>query len=229
MRRTGHLHPSIGLPRSHRHSNPHGTNRRPGESRLQPGRRRPEVENDVAGSGAGSRTLLDALGMPGTEDSYPADACDLLVVGGGPAGLAASVYGASDGMTTTLAEETALGGQAGTSSRIENVLGFPAGLSGEELAARAALQAQKFGVRIKLAARAVSRLSHNCRLLICSGAPVHLRQLFDPSNGDQLLKTLCSSSLTFQDHELCDSLWSPPKIPGSRNRISARAGVQKET
>jgi thioredoxin reductase (NADPH) len=104
----------------------------------------------------GSRTLLDALGMSGSEDSCPAGPCDLLVVGGGPAGLAASVYGASDGMTTTLAEETALGGQAGTSSRIENVLGFPAGLSGEELAARAALQAQKFGVRIKLAARAVS-------------------------------------------------------------------------
>ena len=56
-------------------------------------------------------------------------------------------------MTTTLAEDTALGGQAGTSSRIENYLGFPAGLSGEELAARAALQAQKFGVRMKLAAR----------------------------------------------------------------------------
>src|SRR5689334_18882022 len=111
----------------------------------------------------GSRALLDALGMSGTEDSYPSGARDLLVVGGGPAGLAASVYGASEGMTTTLAEETALGGQAGTSSRIENVLGFPAGLSGEEFAARAALQAQKFGVRIKLAARAVSLSWRNGR------------------------------------------------------------------
>ena len=82
--------------------------------------------------------------------------CDLLVVSAGPAGLAASVYGASDGMVTTLAEDTALGGQAGTSSRIENYLGFPAGLSGEELAARGTLQAQKFGVRIKLAAKATS-------------------------------------------------------------------------
>jgi thioredoxin reductase (NADPH) len=62
-------------------------------------------------------------------------------------------------MTTTLAEDTALGGQAGTSSRIENYLGFPAGLSGEELAARAALQAQKFGVRFKLRARAVGLAS----------------------------------------------------------------------
>ena len=104
----------------------------------------------------GGRALLDALGMSGAEGPYPAGACDLLVVGGGPAGLAAAVYGASEGLATILAEETALGGQAGTSSRIENLLGFPAGLSGEELAARAALQAQKFGVRIKQAARAVS-------------------------------------------------------------------------
>ena len=104
----------------------------------------------------GGRALLDALGMSGAEGPYPAGACDLLVVGGGPAGLAASVYGASEGLATILAEETALGGQAGTSSRIENLLGFPAGLSGEELATRAALQAQKFGVRIKQAARAMS-------------------------------------------------------------------------
>jgi thioredoxin reductase (NADPH) len=102
------------------------------------------------------RTLLAALGMSGADDPFPPGACDLLVVGGGPAGLAASVYGASEGLVTILAEEHALGGQAGTSSRIENVLGFPAGLSGEELATRSALQAQKFGVRIKLAARAVS-------------------------------------------------------------------------
>src|SRR5207247_1031122 len=76
----------------------------------------------------GSRALLDALAISGSAGSYPAGLCDLLVVGAGPAGLAASVYGASDGMATTLAEDTALGGQAGTSSRIENYLGFPAGL-----------------------------------------------------------------------------------------------------
>ena len=104
----------------------------------------------------GSRSLLAALGVSGEPGSPPPGVCDLLVVGAGPAGLAASVYGASEGMTTTLAEDTALGGQAGTSSRIENYLGFPAGLSGEELAARGTLQAQKFGVRIKLAAKAAS-------------------------------------------------------------------------
>jgi thioredoxin reductase (NADPH) len=103
-----------------------------------------------------SHELLDALGMSGGGDTDLPGGCDLLVVGAGPGGLAAAVYGASEGMATILAEDTALGGQAGTSSRIENLLGFPAGLSGEELAARAALQAQKFGVRIKLAAKAVS-------------------------------------------------------------------------
>src|SRR6266536_953749 len=104
----------------------------------------------------GSRELLDALGMSGPSDTDLSGVCDLLVVGAGPAGLAAAVYGASDGMATVLAEDTALGGQAGTSSRIENYLGFPAGLSGEELSARAALQAHKFGVRMKLGSRAVA-------------------------------------------------------------------------
>ncbi len=103
-----------------------------------------------------SRQLLAALGLSGAGEHDVFDLCDLLVVGGGPAGLAAAVYGASEGMSTTLAEDTSLGGQAGMSSRIENYLGFPAGLSGEELAARAALQAQKFGVCIMLASKAVS-------------------------------------------------------------------------
>lgn len=73
---------------------------------------------------------------------------DLIVVGAGPAGLAASVYGASEGLRTVLIEREAPGGQAGTSSRIENYLGFPIGLSGEDLAKRAVAQAKKFGVEI---------------------------------------------------------------------------------
>jgi thioredoxin reductase (NADPH) len=103
-----------------------------------------------------SLVLLDALGLAELPVADRSEVCDLLVVGGGPAGLAAAVYGASEGLSTTLAEDTALGGQAGTSTRIENYLGFPAGLSGEELAARAVLQAQKFGVRVKLGASAVA-------------------------------------------------------------------------
>jgi thioredoxin reductase (NADPH) len=72
--------------------------------------------------------------------------CDLLVVGTGPAGLAASVYGASDGLNVTTVDAIAIGGQASTTSRIENYLGFPAGISGAELAERAVVQARRFGV-----------------------------------------------------------------------------------
>src|SRR5450432_1988997 len=72
----------------------------------------------------------------------------VLIVGGGPAGLAAAVYGASEGLTTVMVEREAPGGQAGLSSRIENYLGFPSGLSGGDLARRAVAQARRFGVEI---------------------------------------------------------------------------------
>ena len=75
---------------------------------------------------------------------------DLIVVGGGPAGLGAAVYGGSEGLKTVLVEREAVGGQAGQSSRIENYLGFPSGVSGGELARRAATQAQRFGVETLL-------------------------------------------------------------------------------
>jgi thioredoxin reductase (NADPH) len=73
---------------------------------------------------------------------------DLAIIGGGPAGLAAAVYGASEGLKTVIVEREAPGGQAGLSSRIENYLGFPVGLSGADLARRAVVQAQRFGVEI---------------------------------------------------------------------------------
>lgn len=79
---------------------------------------------------------------------------DLVIIGGGPAGLAAAVYGASEGLRTVMVERLAPGGQAGTSSRIENYLGFPSGLSGADLARRAVTQARRFGVET-LAAEAV--------------------------------------------------------------------------
>ncbi|MFJ6841784.1 FAD-dependent oxidoreductase [Streptomyces griseoluteus] len=75
---------------------------------------------------------------------------DVVIVGSGPAGLAAAVYAASEGLSTTVVEAMATGGQAGTSSRIENLLGFPAGISGAELTERAVLQADKFGARISI-------------------------------------------------------------------------------
>ena len=73
---------------------------------------------------------------------------DVAIVGGGPAGLAAAVYGASEGLRTVLVEQSAPGGQAGTSSRIENYLGFPSGISGADLARRAATQARRFGAEV---------------------------------------------------------------------------------
>jgi thioredoxin reductase (NADPH) len=72
---------------------------------------------------------------------------DLVILGGGPAGLGAAVYGASEGLDTLVIESTVLGGQAGTSRRIENYLGFPAGITGSELTSRAVTQARKFGAR----------------------------------------------------------------------------------
>jgi thioredoxin reductase (NADPH) len=91
----------------------------------------------------------------------PDGVVDLLVVGAGPSGLAASVYGASEGLDTVTIDAVATGGQAGTSSKIENYLGFPSGISGAELAERATIQAQKFGARITVPAEAVSLRREN--------------------------------------------------------------------
>jgi thioredoxin reductase (NADPH) len=89
--------------------------------------------------------LADALGIHRTLEQT---VYDLVVVGAGPAGLAAAVYGASEGLQTVVLERTAPGGQAGSSMRIENYLGFPQGLTGSELTDRATLQAAKFGARL---------------------------------------------------------------------------------
>ncbi len=99
-----------------------------------------------------NRQLADAIGIhqPVEEAVY-----DLVVVGAGPAGLAAAVYAASEGLRTVLLESIAPGGQAGSSMRIENYLGFPTGVTGAELAERAILQANKFGARLSVPTRAV--------------------------------------------------------------------------
>ncbi|MEM9119212.1 MAG: FAD-dependent oxidoreductase [Cyanobacteria bacterium P01_F01_bin.56] len=91
---------------------------------------------------------------------------DLVIVGGGPGGLAAAVYGASEGLRTVMIEREAPGGQAGTSSRIENYLGFPVGLSGSDLARRAVTQAKRFGVEILTPQEAVGmRVENNYRIV----------------------------------------------------------------
>jgi thioredoxin reductase (NADPH) len=133
------------------------------------------IDVELSANDPETKNLLDALGdevskLPvvlfpdGTKllDGVPADVAqkvglrtraqttfyDLAIVGGGPAGLAAAVYGASEGLHTVIIEREAPGGQAGMSSRIENYLGFPSGLSGNDLARRAVVQAQRFGVEI---------------------------------------------------------------------------------
>ncbi len=99
------------------------------------------------------RELAKALGLELVAD--PDEHYDLIVIGAGPGGLAAAVYGASEGLCTLLVDDTAVGGQAGTSSRIENYLGFPTGISGSELAFQAEIQALKFGAKLSVPRRAV--------------------------------------------------------------------------
>ena len=101
--------------------------------------------------------LADALGLHAHPDTRY---YDLVIVGGGPAGLAAAVYGASEGLSTLMIERQAPGGQAGTSSRIENYLGFPMGVSGADLARRAVTQARRLGAEI-LAPQEATRLELN--------------------------------------------------------------------
>src|SRR5580765_3810145 len=124
----------------------------------------PETKRLLEALGPEAASLPVVLFPDGTKllESVPADVAqkvglrtraqtsfyDLAIVGGGPAGLAAAVYGASEGLHTVMIEREAPGGQAGMSSRIENYLGFPAGLSGSDLARRAVVQAQRFGVEI---------------------------------------------------------------------------------
>jgi thioredoxin reductase (NADPH) len=109
--------------------------------------------------------LADSLGL--TESIDIGRIYDVVVVGAGPAGLAATVYAASEGLDTLVIEGLAPGGQAGTSSKIENYLGFPTGISGQDLAGRAQIQAQKFGARLAISRYAVG--------LECASHPYRVR------------------------------------------------------
>jgi thioredoxin reductase (NADPH) len=121
--------------------------------------------------------LADELGItetPETDKLY-----DVAIVGAGPAGLAAAVYAASEGLSTIVVEENAPGGQAGTSSKIENYLGFPTGISGAQLASRGHLQALKFGVQFAISREVVSTTQTNGhhQLLLSSGLAVSARSV----------------------------------------------------
>jgi len=124
-----------------------------------------------------ARTTGLEVGAP-LEQTY-----DLVVVGAGPAGLGASVYGASEGLSTLALESVALGGQAGTSSRIENYPGFPAGLSGFELASRVLVQADKFGARTAVPREAIGlrREDGYFRVMLSDGVEVASRSVIAAS------------------------------------------------
>jgi thioredoxin reductase (NADPH) len=142
-------------------------------------------------------TVLELAERLGIAAAPVAEHYDLVIVGGGPAGLAAAVYGASEGLRTVMVEREAPGGQAGQSSRIENYLGFPAGLSGSDLARRGTDQARRLGAELLTVSDAVSlraegagrilelsgggTLSANC-VLVASG--VSYRQLDAPGFAD---------------------------------------------
>jgi thioredoxin reductase (NADPH) len=115
-------------------------------------------------------TVLELAERLGIAGAPAADHYDLVIVGGGPAGLAAAVYGASEGLRTVLVEREATGGQAGQSSRIENYLGFPAGLSGSDLARRATDQARRLGAELlTIRDAAALRVEGSGRILELSG------------------------------------------------------------
>ena len=115
-----------------------------------------------------TRDLAKPLGL---QTSTRLAEYDTLIIGGGPAGLAAAVYGASEGLRTVVVEREAPGGQAGTSSRIENYLGFPSGVSGDELASRALQQAKRLGAEI-LVTRSVARIDASTRQVHLDGGDV---------------------------------------------------------
>jgi thioredoxin reductase (NADPH) len=120
------------------------------------------------------QALARALGLVAT--TLHADAYDVAIVGAGPAGLATAVYGASEGLSILVLEAMTFGGQAGASARIENLLGFPTGISGQELMSLAFTQAQKFGADFSLSTE-VKRL--DCTSEISGPDPVHILHLGD--------------------------------------------------
>ncbi|HTS53401.1 MAG TPA: FAD-dependent oxidoreductase [Burkholderiales bacterium] len=115
-----------------------------------------------------TRDLAQRLGL---QTSARLAEYDAVIIGGGPAGMAAGVYGASEGLCTLVVEREAPGGQAGTSSRIENYLGFPSGVSGDELASRALKQARRLGAEI-LVTRSVARIDPKTRQIYLDGDDV---------------------------------------------------------
>ena len=142
--------------------------------------------------------LADELGI--TEFPDPTMIYDVIVVGAGPSGLAAAVYAASEGLCTIVVEGTAPGGQAGTSSKIENYLGFPTGISGQRLASRAQLQALKFGVRFAISRETITaeQVDGIHKLTLAGGIPVCSRSVVVAS-GAQYRKLSVENYVQFEN------------------------------
>src|SRR5579863_1887225 len=159
--------------------------------------------------------LSDSLELNCTIDE--SQVRDLIIVGAGPAGLAAAVYGASEGLDVLMVESAAPGGQAASSSKIENYLGFPTGLSGDELATRAITQAQKFGAKL-MVAHSVVRLEcekRPYRLVLENGKPLETRSVVIASgaqynnpenlNLERFVGQGVYYGATFMEAQLCES------------------------
>jgi thioredoxin reductase (NADPH) len=145
--------------------------------------------------------LADELGISRLPDSTVT--CDVAVVGAGPAGLAAAVYAASEGLCTVVIEGLAPGGQAGTSSKIENYLGFPTGVGGQQLAIRAQMQALKFGVHFAISREVVSVEQQGAihRLILSGGIPVCARSVV-VATGAQYRKLNLGNDATYENRGL---------------------------
>jgi thioredoxin reductase (NADPH) len=147
------------------------------------------------------RELADELGI--TELPDPEKLYDVVVVGAGPAGLAAAVYAASEGLCTTVIEGMAPGGQAGASSKIENYLGFPAGISGQGLASRAHLQALKFGVHFAISREVITieRVGHAHKLTL-EGGPFVTARAVVVASGAQYRKLTVDNYAKYENRGL---------------------------
>jgi thioredoxin reductase (NADPH) len=153
--------------------------------------RRPALRNPT------NAEVADALGLNpvlGEKDVH-----DLVVVGAGPAGLAAAVYGASEGLDVLVVEGSTPGGQAGSSSRIENYLGFPNGISGQDLTQRAFLQAQKFGAQVAIARQAqqLSCARRPFSIELANGTRAHGR-CFLIATGAHYRRPACAQLASFE-------------------------------